>query len=260
MSLRFERKTTNKLRNTFSCRSRVERDGLLQQPVGGSGVGGSAPDPGKTWSFRQGRFACDYLNLMDPIRPAPNRGNNSADNLTSSTSNNKMPPIMREKSGSGLRSLPVASPKVPAVLSNPDVLHISEEDLCQCEEGVIRGGGVPQMQSSNKRLPPILSNGGANASKGPSKERCVSFNFNSDSTMPINRRGSLASVNSSSISSSSYYAASTVSSSSSLSGSSNLYEDLMELGFGVCGLDSSLDFKDLVSCVVFHVFAFLIDA
>jgi hypothetical protein len=226
MSLRFERKTTNRLRSTFSCRSRAERDGLQSVQNSGSNSGGGE----QSWSFRQANFACDYLNLMDPPKP------------TLLENSDKMPPILREKS-SALRSLPVPGPKIP----DADVLHISEENLYHCDSSSSSSGGV-----KTKALPPILTNGagssGTNKGSTASKERCVSFNFNVNSanTMTIKRRGSVASVNSSNMSSTfSSYAASTVSSSSlsSYGGGSSLYEDLRELGLGEYGLD----FKDLVS-------------
>lgn len=217
MSLRFERKTTNKLRSTFSCRSRSERDGYLMV---GSGGGQNNSDEKASWSFRQARFATDYLNLMDQ----PQSEVSLVRNPTS------MPPILREKSG-GLRSFPVPGPKVPE--RSPDVLKISEGQQLY-SEGVKRG--PVQEPNNSRRLPPILSSG--SNIKSP-KERCVSFNFNS-SSQPINRRDSLASVASSNASSPSY-AASTVSSSSL--GSSNLYEDLIEMGLGEYGQA----FKELVS-------------
>lgn len=58
MSLHFDRKASSKLRSSFSCRSRTEKER------------DDRTDPHhqylKSWSYRQCQFACDYLNLIEP--------------------------------------------------------------------------------------------------------------------------------------------------------------------------------------------------
>lgn len=78
MSLRFDRKGSLRLRSSFSCRSRTDREASLASVLSGnsttsSSVGGTGDSKLDlmSWSYRQSKFACDYLNLMDPPHPPP---------------------------------------------------------------------------------------------------------------------------------------------------------------------------------------------
>lgn len=60
MSLRFDRKASSKLRASFSCRSRTEKE-----RDEAAGKDQSQKEYLKSWSYRQCQFACDYLNLIE---------------------------------------------------------------------------------------------------------------------------------------------------------------------------------------------------
>lgn len=221
MSLRFDRKASSKLRASFSCRSRTEKE---RDDAAGKDM--SQKEYLKSWSYRQCQFACDYLNLIEPPALSKSLLNGKAELKTGK----------EEEEKQGACSSATSSKDNGGITGKSGVLRSSSNTSNQPNESSSYGESSVQNSSTGDKSSKLSGNMSA-ASLGSTLSipaSCVTTSSQSSFNSSILSTASSASSNHSSDSSSSCGG-----------GNGSLYQDLFELGYGPSSLLFRVSFQFL---------------